>query len=85
MPAFLVTAMSVPAQPAHPYRERRREEEEREEERLSELGVIERLKDGTDPAAVYCSFPPMILMRPMIPHLRDALLVSLCSASKAES
>ena len=23
--------------------------------------------------------------RPMIPHLRDALLVSLCSASKAES
>ena len=44
MPAFLVTAMSVPAQPAHPYRERR-EEEEREEERLSELGVIERLKE----------------------------------------
>ena len=40
MPAFLVTAMSVPAQPAHPYRERRREEE-----RLSELGVIERLKE----------------------------------------
>ena len=34
---------------------------------------------------MYCSFPPMILMRPMIPHLRDALLVSLCSASKAES